>query len=645
MHRLVVLALLAACGDNLSPQTIPEPAAGCNPLIGDDCLSPYPSSFYETADATTTTGVRVAIPDGVLPKERNGTQLSPARLNRHDGVSPATPFVVYFAAGVDATQLPTLATLDQSILPTSTVQVIDTTTNTRVPVFAELDANAFEGDRQSLIIRPQIRLMPNRKYAIALVGLNDAAGMPLAPAGFVALRDKQPLNTALTALKAEYEDLFAALATAGLDRTSLNLAWTVTTASDADATGHLVAMRDTALTMVPQLTWTFTTTTDTPADPQRLRELIGTFQTPSFLVDDTNAAVMNEDDQGNPKLRGLGVANFAVEIPQCAKTATKPLPVLVYGHGLFGTAAGELSDGYNKQIGEQLCMIEIATDWIGLAEYDFPTLANMVVPNLNNIHITGDRLQQAHVNAQVLTRLFLTRMKDDPALQLNGHAITDGSEVYYSGISNGGIQGGTFMALSEDVVRGVLNVPGCEWSLLMFRSNDFAAFQTIISSVMPDTVDQEILMAVIQPEFDFSDPASFAAHLLDNPLPGSPKKRILVQESIGDSEVTNVSTRILARTMGLPGLDLETPVYGITAMPGPLDSAYTQWDITPTPLPPVGNIPPDKDNNAHYIAHRLTLAEQQLQTFLTATGQVTQVCPGPCVCNYDGGTCMIPPGV
>ena len=38
------------------------------------------------------------------------------------------------------------------------------------------------------------RLTPSTRYVIALVGLNDAAGKPLAPAGFVALRDKTTLN-------------------------------------------------------------------------------------------------------------------------------------------------------------------------------------------------------------------------------------------------------------------------------------------------------------------------------------------------------------------------------------------------------------------------------------------------------------------
>jgi hypothetical protein len=429
----------------------------------------------------------------------------------------------------------------------------------------------------------------------------------------VALRDRGTLSGALEPLAARYEDIFARLDQAGVTRSSLTLAWDVITASDADSTGHLVAMRDQALGMVDGLTWTVAKSTDTASDPHRLREITGTFQVPSFLTDDTLTAVMNEDAAGNPVLRGVGGANFVVDIPQCAATAIGPLPVLVFGHGLFGTAPDELATGYEKQVGDFLCMIQIGTNWIGLANDDFPTLANDVLPDFNNLHIVTDRLQQAHVNAQVLTRLVLTHLKDDPALQVNGKAVTDGSQVYYYGISDGGIQGTTFLALSEDVTKGVVNVPGCEWSTMMYRSADFSDLQAILVTVLPDPLDQQVLLAMTQPEFDFTDPASFAPHVLGARLPGVPAKQILVQEAENDAQVPNIATRVLARTLGVPGLDLETPVFGIAEMPAPLPSAYTQWDVMPTPVPPAGDTPATMDNGAHEAIRRLVDLEAQLK--------------------------------
>jgi len=627
MRWLAVLAI-AAC----SSSGPPEPKPGCNPLIGDDCLTPWPSSFYQSA-----TG-QVAIPEGVLPSPK-GTTLATDRLNSHDGFSPSTPFLVYFKDGVDASQLPAPDALDQSILASSHVQILDIATGERVPVFAELDANATGMQRQALLIHPMARLQPSTRYVIALVGLNDADGKPLAPAGFVALRDKTTLNSALTPLVDRYEQIFATLAQQGIARDSVSLAWDVTTASDADATGHLMAMRDQALAMVDQLSWTITQRTDTGSDAQRVRELVGTFQVPSYLTDDSLTGTLLTDASGAPMLRdGLGSANFVIEIPACAAAATAPLPVLIYGHGLFGDAQSELDTGYQRQLGQDLCMVQVATDWIGLSMADLGTVAGTVFPDFNQLHILTDRLQQAHVNAQVLTRLVLTRMKDDPALALNGTPVTDGTAAYYFGISDGGIQGGTYMALSQDVTRGALNVPGAEWSLLLFRSFDFAQLVALLNVNLPDPLDQQLLVSLFQPEFDFTDPAGFVPHI-------AAPKQILVQEGIGDAQVTNLSTRVLARELALPGLDLEQPVYGITAASAPLASAYTQYDLG-EPLPPANDTPPPSDNAVHDQLRTLVPVEAQLKAFLAPNGSVIDVCNGaPCACNFAGGTCAIAPGV
>jgi len=253
------------------------------------------------------------------------------------------------------------------------------------------------------------------------------------------------------------------------------------------------------------------------------------------------------------------------------------------------------------------------------------------VPDFNNITIVTDRLQQSHVNAQVLTRLFLKHMKSDPAFQVNGKAVTDGSEVYYYGISDGGIQGGTYLALSQDVVRGVLNVPGCEWNLMMFRSADFSGLKPILNGVFPDLVDQEISLVLVQHEFDYSDPASFAPHIITTPFANTPAKRVLIQEAINDAQVANIATRVLARSVGVPGLDLEQPVYGITEMQAPLAAGYTQWGVKPMPVPRRGSVSLPKDNQAHEAIRRLPALVQQLAAFFKPDGQVTQTCSGPCL--------------
>src|SRR5262249_37294327 len=157
-----------------------------------------------------------------------------------------------------------------------------------------------------------------------------------------------------------------------------------------------------------------------------------------------------------------------------------------------------MQNGTLSQLGNTWCGILIGTDWIGLSGNDLANIANVLSADLNNVYVITDRLQQAHVNAQVMTRLFATKMKDDPLFQVNGHAMTDAKTLYYFGVSLGGIQGTTFMALQPDIVRGVLNVPGAEWSLLIPRSKDFAPLAIFLNGALPDPLDRQIAIAASQ---------------------------------------------------------------------------------------------------------------------------------------------------
>jgi len=614
----------------------PATAPGCNPLIGDDCLTPFPSSFFERPDPTATTGFRVAIAPGLLPVQTNGIPISQGRLNQKDGFSPATPFIVYFANGVDGTGLGNWVDPSASLTPSGPVQVIDAATGQRVVAFAELDEDDIGNGRRGLLVRPLQRLTPGHRYVIALVGLNDATGAPLAPAPFRALRDGTPLSSTLAPLAASYQQIFTVLTNAGVNRSALTLAWDVVIASDATATSHLTGMRDTALAMVDAGALSYAIVDGGPptTDPSLLAQVSATVDVPLFLADGGPASEMIFDDAGAPAVNGTTTANVTVNVPTCAQTATTPLPVLVFGHGLFGNAKGTMSNTTLTSLANQWCLVLIGTDWIGLSSNDFANLPNALGSDLNNVDIITDRLQQAHVNAQVMTRTFMTTMKNDPVFQVNGHPITDASQLYYFGVSLGGIQGTTFMALQPDILRGTLNVAGSVWSLLIPRSTDFSDFFLLLYAGLPDAVDRQVALAVSQSEWDYSDSATFAPHLLSNPLEGTPAKHILLQESIGDAQVANVATRLLARTMGIPALDVEVPVSGLTTGHAPLDSAYTQYDSHPSPTAPLTDTALSQDNGAHDAVWQSTLAQQQIHAFLAPAGQVVSVC--------DGGTCTIP---
>ena len=642
---LAALPVASSCTDYVGLTPLPEPPLreGCNPLgggPGEDCLTPFPSDYYRRPDASGAQ--RLTFPMGVLPATLKGVALDPQLWARRDGFSPATPLIVYFPGNLDGSTLPTPTRSEDSLKLTSPVQLISVRTGQRVPLFAELDRNVSAGERQALIIHPQIRLEPKSRYVVAIAGLTTKDGQAVAPlAGFAAIRsgDVEPGGVRST-VAARYEELFKLLERAGLPKQSLQLAWDFTTGDDAQLTGPLLQMRDAALAKLaptdpptpPEPLLAIDKVENAPRDPL-LRQVIGTFRSSSFLTDDKNGR-LSRDENGQPKLRGYGRFPLIVHIPKCVQTATGPVPVMIYGHGLFGGALGEMDSSYQREIVNRLCMVQVGSDWIGLSEADSRYVATEVMSDFGKLAQITERLEQAHVNFSVLARLIKDgSLAQLPELRVNGRVIIDSSQVYYYGISNGGVQGLTFLALSPDVKRGALTVPGGFWNVMMWRSANFQQLVPLLSASYADPLDRQLLIALSQSLWDTTDPATYAPYIVKAPLPGvGGAKQVLYQEGVGDAQVPNLTTRMIVRTMGIPLLSQPVDeVWGIPLAKGPLPSAYVQFDIGQSPRPGDDNTPP-MNNPVHEAIRRLESAKQQLQGFLKDGGVVTDTCGGkPCV--------------
>lgn len=666
---LFVLALgplLAACGGSATPEDLPgpdvsvaEPALreGCNPLGGgpdEDCFLPFPSDFYTRPDNTSPTGHRVEVPAGVLPMPRRGVPIDPAQFARRDGFSPATPILAYFpkarsAAGVaigavDPRSLPEAGHIEETLGPGSTVQLLRYDTGERVPLLAEVDRNAGPGERQAIVIYPQLRLRPKTRYVVALRGVmglgatspsGTATREPLPPpAGFRVLRDdKLHRGSVRSKLRARYAEIFALLEKQGVPRAELQLAWDFTTASDEPIHGRLVRMRDLAFTyraMMPPSPIVVHKSLERPR-AELLRQITGTFSVPSFLTSDSDGRLRLGAD-GEPELRGYGQFPLVIHVPTCAESSMVPVPVMIYGHGLFGDALGEMDSGYQRELINRLCVVQIGTDWIGLSAAD-RSVALSVLSDWNGFVQLTDRLQQAHVNFAVLARLVRSGLLERlPELTQMGRLLVDSKRVFYYGISNGAIQGMAQLALSPDVSRAALNVGGGFWSQMMFRSSNFGELGALLAASYPDPLDRQLLVALTQWHWDYTDPATYAPHVLRELLPGSGgPKRLLYQEGVGDAQVPNLMTRSLVRSMGLPLLNQPVEaVFGIGQVDGPAPSAYVQFDVGASPRPGAENTPP-RDNKVHEAVRRLEAAKAQLWSFLIEDRGVIDTCGGkPC---------------
>ena len=116
-----------------------------------------------------------------------------------------------------------------------------------------------------------------------------------------------------------------------------------------------------------------------------------------------------------------------------------------------------------------------------------------------------------------------------PELQFAGEPAFATDEVYFYGISQGHILGGTYASLSPDIPRFVLGVGGANFSLIMFRSRAFLAFRLLIDTNIPEQVDRQTFNSQLQLILDRIDPLTYAPHVLADPYPGAEPRQIMLQ--------------------------------------------------------------------------------------------------------------------
>jgi hypothetical protein len=254
----------------------------------------------------------------------------------------------------------------------------------------------------------------------------------------------------------------------------------------------------------------------------------------------------------------------------------------------------------------------------------------------------------------MLDQLYLARLMinpqgfvSDPAFRdAFGAPVIDTSHVFYDGNSQGGIFGGTVMAISQDIKRGVLGVPGINYSLLLTRSTDFAQYSAILYPAYPNELQRPLLLALIQMLWDRSEPNGYAHHMTSDPLPNTPPHQVLMHVAFGDHQVSTVGAEVEARTIGAyihqpaiaPGRNPDvTPYYLIPAVPtDPFDgSAMVVWD-SGAATPPITNTAPMVGFDPHGDPRNSPLARTQKSDFLdSAEPAFIDVCGGvPCTATH-----------
>lgn len=661
---LPLLALcLAACGEE-PPDTGPTYRAECENLSPMDCLLPWPSSRYLVDDGTTATGRRIEIPEDAMPVNNRGIVADSDILSRFDGFSAATSIITAFA-NVDGAGLADEQHIDDSLAPGSPTVLLDAETGERVAHFAELDTWGYiDPARQPLYLRPATRLTERRRYLVAIRGLTHTDGTPVEPtAYFQALRDGTPLPEApdLEGRRAHFEDIFTQLAAAGVERNTLIQAWDFETGSDEIAWRDTIAIRDEGIrrmaadTATPRCT--VTGVEDAPTE-DLWRRVEGTVRIPLFL-EGTNAgspaeSLLHRAADGAPEFNGFTELPFVVSIPNSvhARVAAggAPARLLDYGHGLFGDRF-ETHSGWFQHTIESTEMVGVAIDWWGWASDDRPRVV-MTLQNFSDFDAFGERAQQGVANHVFLQRAFRSGGCSELAeLQIPRTAggtapAIDGEQIYYYGNSQGGIFGMSVAGIALDSTRFVVGVGGMTYSIMIPRSSNWVTYGGIMATGYRDPLQRSMLMVLGQSLFDLAEPATYAPHVLRDPLPcaedvcppgeDTPLKHILSQIGRDDAQVPNISADLAARTAGY-GYASPSPytpwnVPELTAAMGESlgDSALVVFDIPGVPVLPLGTRNPMGDNDAHEGVRRSEAAIEQIDLFLRPDGTVVQTCDGVC---------------
>lgn len=632
---LLLLAVIAAgCGEDA-----PTVAPACNPLGGGGCIAPWPSSIYMTADATSATGYRVDIPEGALPTNGDGTPIDPRRFNEGDGFSPSGFAFITFEGGVDPSNLVHHSRYDDSVTDASPTVLLDMDTGERVAHFAEVDANAmeFELDEQALYIRPANRLLPGHRYAVAIrksLTRADGGELAISPAFARLLAGETTGHARLDAIADRFPAIFDALETAGIPRDDLVVAWDFVVASDDWITAPMLSAREAVLAAAGDraANVTYTVDTDDPEDDDEriMRRVVGRFQAPMILTDKSDFAELAVDASGDVTVTGEVDSRYVAVVPACA-AAQRPVPMIIFGHGFFGDIAEAQSD-YLRRVADEMCMVVIGTEWFGMARKDIAGAA-LALNEGSRLIGFGERMIQGITNFMVLVQLARGAFATELLVE-GTESLVDPDAIYFYGISQGHVLGTTLMAYDPVLERAALAVGGTNWSLLFERSTNWPNFHLIINGAYTGALNTVIIESLMQLGLDRIENQHIAHRILgDDRLPGTPPKQLLLNMAVGDTQVTNLSSEMQARALGIPVLSPTVKsAWGVPERDGPLPSALAIYDEKPMPMPPDSNARSLADNGTHGTVRLQAAPNRQILEFFT-TGQITNHCAGACDCS------------
>lgn len=662
--------LVTACNDEDTPDENNEPNveghADCDPINEGYCALPWPSNLYLKEDASRVTGHTLNLGETTLPPGRSA--VAPEAWNNLDGYGVSSPILFHFPS-LDLSGLPSEDDMSGSWGgepgDAMLLRVEDSGALTRIPFWVERDLRDSEA-KAVTYIRPAIILEEGVRYIVALRNLKhlDGTDVERSPAFDKLVRNAAAGDPLLEDRQARFNRVFDELETIGIEREELTLAWDFNTMSDESLHGPMLRMRELALAALdgggPEMrieAMTAYQNADSTAaayDATIAFDITGTFVSPWFMKSAGQGHLFNTDAEGVIQQNGTIERPFWIRVPYTAVGGDAvPAGLMQYGHGLLGQGS-QVRGRFNNRVADEYNYIHFASDWTGMSDSDLVAITTLL-GSFGNFRWLSDNMHQGIIEFMVLAKGMIHTFPElDEVLDAEIQVDTD--KIFYNGISQGGIYGATYVAVSPDIDVGHLGVPGSNYSMLLQRSVDFDLFEGIFQISTPAPSSRAILLAAAQTLWDMTDPASYYRHLEVDPFPGNNPKHVLLVPAKGDFQVSPLTNVIAANSLlGIAvmegwGQDIthmglnETP-YTSNGQPYK-GSGVVIYDLG-NAWPPLGNITPIIDGTGvdanglgdpHGIPRYFPAHQEQMMHFLETGGEIIDVCGGN-GCNFSQAPC------
>jgi hypothetical protein len=596
--------------------------ASCDAMDPVRCLLPWPSSTFLAKDATSATGVRVALD----PKAFAGRD-DPRSVNRADGFSRVTPLVTAFT---------TRLAMPASILGAGTpvrlflAQASSPRFGEEVPLRLRIEENDGEdGGPQSFVFAyPLHPLDAGADYvAVVMDDLKAEGGAALArnPLVTFALGIAAPVSTDEAAFAAYHAPTRAALQKAGVDVARVLRVWDFTTRSADDATRRLKAMRAGVIAAVnkDEATVIIDSVVVPPSGSGPIAAIVeGRLSgLPSYV----DSAGLTLDEKGLPVPIGKRDAPFRVVVP----AGKGDYRFVMYGHGTGGNFHDATFDTEIATFGVGKVGIQF-DGWTDKEVLDtFISLGHMFQ---GTEHSTSGLMQsladgagiEASVTGALGAALSAPMLGNQPNPAAGRHL--DDTIPIWAGGSLGGTMGLVYASADPAMKHGVLNVPGGGWTHFIPGSVIVSMLGPLLQSNFGGPLDLSHALAMSQGNWDDVDGAVWAGDL------AAKKQVFLIQESIGDPVLENPGSELLAVTTGAVQVGkVLVPIAGVKPVSEADDqSGITQYHVTAT-----------DPFDIHGFAARDTpagiAARDQITTFVQSVWAGKPVVKVPVGC--PGGSC------